>query len=52
MSDACILNIAKECKDGSEILIDVTRVMLQMVASLTDSSSGQLYSAGKYERGS
>jgi hypothetical protein len=42
-SDVCTLNTLMSVNDASRIVIDHCRVMLQIVASLTDSSTSIIY---------
>jgi hypothetical protein len=42
ISDACTANIIKSVNDASTIVIDDSRVTLQIVASLTDNSRGDI----------
>ncbi len=43
ISGTCTINIVDELNDGSKIIIDDSRVTLQIVASLTDDSRGVIY---------
>jgi hypothetical protein len=43
LSDACIINLMINVVGASRIVIDDSRVLLQIVASLTDDSRGVIY---------
>ncbi len=43
IKDACTLNIIKKSNDASRIVIGDFRVMLQIVASLTENFGGIIY---------